>query len=125
MKHYCTICRRIHEGRCKPVFSARSSRADRFRNSREWKRKAAAILDRDYHCCRVCGALGKICTDGLSVHHIVPLSVDFDRRLDEDNLITLCRDHHEQAERGAIHAAKLLRMAGEDFSPGNPPPASL
>lgn len=116
MKRYCTICHKIHEGRCKPEFT-RYSMADRFRNTQVWRRKSAAILDRDYHCCRVCYAGRKVCTSNLSVHHITPLAVDFDRRLDEDNLITLCRFHHEQAERGAIKAADLRKLAGSEFVP--------
>ena len=124
MKHYCTVCRKIHEGRCKPVrrySGVRNSEADKFRNSRAWKRKAAAILDRDYHCCRVCFSGGLICTDGLSIHHIIPLAADFDKRFDDDNLITLCRYHHEQAERRTIPAARLRRLAADEFNPGYPP----
>lgn len=117
MKRYCTVCHKIHEGRrCKPMI-ARNSSADKFRNTQIWRKKSAAILDRDYHCCRVCYAGGKVCTADLSVHHITPLAVDFDRRLDEDNLITLCRYHHEQAERGAIKAAYLRKLACESFQP--------
>lgn len=117
MKRYCTVCHKIHEGRrCKPII-ARNSSADKFRNTQIWRRKSAAILDRDYHCCRVCYAAGDICTSGLSVHHITPLVEDFDRRLDDNNLITLCRYHHEQAERGAIKAADLKKLACESFQP--------
>ena len=127
MKHYCTICHKIHEGRCKlvrSIASVRNSDSDKFRNSRVWKRKAKDVLERDFHCCRVCYAGGLICTDGLSVHHIIPLKVDYDKRLDEDNLITLCRYHHEQAERGTIPAARLRRLAAEGFNPGYPPRVS-
>lgn len=116
MKRYCTICHQIHDGRCKPIFT-RDSNADRFRNTQAWRRKSAAILERDYHCCRVCYAGGKVVTSDLSVHHITPLAVDFDRRLDDENLITLCRYHHEQAERGAIRAADLRALAAADFLP--------
>ena len=125
MKHYCTVCHKIHEGRCKPVRNftggVRNSEADKFRNSRVWKRKAAAILDRDYHCCRVCFSAGLVCSDGLSVHHIIPLAADFEKRLDDDNLITLCRYHHEQAERRTIPVARLRRLAADEFNPGYPP----
>ena len=71
---------------------------------------AAAILERDYHCCRVCAMAGVINSRELSVHHITPIAADYDRRLDEDNLITLCRFHHEQAERGSIKARELRRI---------------
>ena len=124
MKHYCTICRKIHEGRCKPVRQfngVRNSEADRFRNTQAWKRKAAAILERDCHCCRVCFSAGVICSADLSVHHIISLAVDFDKRLDDDNLITLCRYHHEQTERGSIPAAKLRDLVQEGMVWDTPP----
>ena len=47
----------------------------------------------------------------LSVHHIIGLRSDYDKRLDDDNLITLCRLHHEQAERGIVKAARLKELA--------------
>ncbi len=125
MKRYCTVCHKIHEGHCVPLArfnTPRNSAADKFRNSKPWKHKAAAILDRDFHCCRVCASGGVICTRGLSVHHIIPLAADYDKRLDDDNLITLCRYHHEQAERSAIPAARLRRLAAEEFRAEDIPP---
>ncbi len=116
MKHYCTVCHTIHEGRCpKPQYfkRKRNSEADRFRNTQIWKRKSAAVMERDFHCCRVCLQAGIICSRELSVHHIIPIAVDFGRRLDDDNLITLCRFHHEQAERRIIPAARLRSLAME------------
>lgn len=132
MKRYCSICHKIHEGRCaRPRYTnaVRNSQADKFRNTQVWRRKAAEILARDYHCCRVCAHAGIICTEDLSVHHIIPIAKDYDKRLDEDNLITLCRYHHEQAERGTgavcgtIKAAELRKLARQDFAPEDIPPA--
>ena len=127
VKRYCQVCRKIHEGRCERPrqygkYGKRNSAADKFRNSQSWRRKTAVILERDFHCCRLCASAGVICTHDLSVHHIVPLSVDYDKRLDDDNLITLCRLHHEQAERGAVPAALLRRLAAEIFRPEYIPP---
>lgn len=48
---------------------------------------------------------------GLSVHHIVPLSEDYERRLDAGNLITLCRFCHAKAEHGGILRARLFELA--------------
>ena len=79
-------------------------------------------MQRDFNCCRVCANVGVICAQDLSVHHIIPLAVDYERRLDDDNLITLCRYHHEQAERGAIKAAELRRLAASEFLPEDIPP---
>lgn len=113
MKHYCTVCHKIHEGKCsRPIrIRNRNADADKFRNTQSWKHKAAAILERDFHCCRVCLAAGILTNRDLSVHHIIPLNADFDKRLDDDNLITLCRFHHEQAERGIIPRRELLNLA--------------
>uniref|UniRef100_UPI0013DE6288 HNH endonuclease n=1 Tax=Mediterraneibacter glycyrrhizinilyticus TaxID=342942 RepID=UPI0013DE6288 len=52
-------------------------------------------------------------TDNISVHHIVPIAEDWERRLDDENLITLCSKHHEMAERGEIKRKKLLSIAKE------------
>ena len=47
------------------------------------------------------------------MHHIVPLVEDYEKRLDDDNLITLCSRHHEMAEKGDIDRRELLRIAKE------------
>lgn len=89
----------------------RNSEADRFRNTKKWQRKRKQILSRDLCMCRVCFLLeNKITTVSLSVHHIESLSNNFDKRLDDKNLITLCRQHHEKAESGEISADTLRRL---------------
>ena len=91
--------------------SERNSEADRFRNTKKWQRKRKQILRRDLCMCRVCFLLeNKITTGSLSVHHIESLSDNFDKRLDDKNLITLCRLHHEKAESGEISADTLRRL---------------
>ena len=88
--------------------SERNSEADHFRNTKKWQRKRKQILSRDLCMCRVCFLLeNKITTGSLNVHHIEPLSNNFDKRLDDKNLITLCRFHHEKAESGEISADTL------------------
>lgn len=113
----CPRCGKIHKrGECPvPVqrFGSRQTRdsaADKFRNRQVWRRKVAQILDRDMHCCRVCLSAGVINNRELSVHHIIAINADYDKRLDDDNLITLCRLHHEQAERGIVKAARLKEL---------------
>lgn len=114
IKRYCPTCGKIHEGRCKNkcISVERNSQADKFRNTQLWKRTAKAILERDFHCCRVCLAAGILTNRDLSVHHIVPLAEDYERRLDESNLITLCRFCHAKAEHGGISRARLFDLAG-------------
>lgn len=106
------MCGHIHTGHCKPAYyGERNSAADKFRNTQKWKRAAKMIMERDRYCCRMCLLNGILKNCGLSVHHIVPLAEDFEKRLEPDNLITLCRYHHEQAERGMILRKKLLELA--------------
>lgn len=54
---------------------------------------------------------GVLCWDNLEVHHIIPLAEDFDRRLDDENLITLCQAHHKAAERGDVDRDTLFAVA--------------
>ena len=113
MKRYCTICHKIHDGRCKPETRANTAKPEfvKFRSSAAWQNKREAVRRRDLQCCRVCASLGIINNAELSVHHIVPLDSDWELRLDEENLITLCTAHHRQADAGRIPAAQLRRLA--------------
>jgi len=49
-----------------------------------WKKVRQKHLDNN-PCCAACGSCTK-----LEVHHIIPVSVDPSKELDENNLITLC-----------------------------------
>lgn len=117
----CSKCGRIHERGyvCTagvPKSQKRSSQADKFRNTQDWRRKSEAIKKRDMYLCRVCfmkqyNTVLQYTSRKLSVHHIVPLAEDYSRRLDDDNLITLCAYHHELAESGRIPRAYLRDLA--------------
>jgi hypothetical protein len=47
------------------------------------------------------------------VHHNTPLEEDYDRRLDNDNLLTTCDYHHELAERGEITREEIQQIIDE------------
>ena len=120
----CSICGKIHEfsQKCPEKKSRKVSGKieDKFRQSSQWKKKRELVKKRDGYLCRVCLENDELTRDKfnwkkLEVHHIVPLREDYERRLDEDNLITLCRYHHEEAEKGKIKREKLFRLAAEDF----------
>ncbi len=117
MKKACSYCGKIHDRnfRCSkiPKYS-RGNAEDSFRWSYEWKCKRDYIKKRDRYLCRACycglsGTLKRLNNENLSVHHIVPLKADFSKRLDDNNLITLCTVHHEMAEKGEISAETLIR----------------
>lgn len=111
----CGRCGRIHDSKfkCTPPQKYKcDKKVEDFRNSQAWKNKAKEIKNRDKYMCIAClngleGTIVKYNSQNLSVHHIIPISNDFDMRFDNDNLITLCRYHHEQAEKGLIKPDRL------------------
>ena len=115
----CKYCGKIHPEKyqcpMKPKRSRMHDYSDRavwkFRHGEGWKQKAIDIKERDHWMCQWCLKQNKIITKDLSVHHIVPLEEDMELRLDDDNLITLCRACHEQAEKGSITRAELKEVA--------------
>ena len=82
----------------------------RFRSTQKWRDKRGEVKQRDHYMCRVCLDQSHINCGYLEVHHIVSLHDDFSRRLDGSNLISLCREHHEQAEKGQLTAAYLHKL---------------
>lgn len=71
----------------------------------------AGVVRRDRHCMRPI-ELGW-CGGGLDVHHVVSRARDKTLALDPDNLITLCRRHHDWCHDHPLEATKLglLRSA--------------
>lgn len=124
MRKSCKYCGRSHEYsevcpkkiryRNKYESKPRVSLADRFRNSRIWREKRSEIQRRDLYICRYCFCMEKkIHTSDLAVHHIIPIEKNYDLRLDNGNLITLCRLHHEQAEKGLIKPDILQNLLAQ------------
>ncbi|MDO5548321.1 MAG: HNH endonuclease [Eubacteriales bacterium] len=120
MLRSCPYCGRIHDTRevCGQKLAHQRQRyrcsnpearteEQRFRSSQAWRRKSEEIRERDRYVCQACirnlnGTRRRLEYENISVHHAVPLHVDYSRRLDNDNLITLCSVHHELAERGEL-----------------------
>ena len=117
MKRSCPYCGLMHDqgAACskkpKPAYGKHKSKAGDFRKKNIWTRKSKEIRDRDLYCCRYCLSQNIITTRDLSVHHIVPINEDERLKLENDNLITLCNEHHEQAEQGEISRETLRELA--------------
>lgn len=124
----CKYCGRIHTHsevcQHKPQSSyIRDKEIQRFRNSKAWRDKRDQIKERDRHLCQAClnnlpHTLRRINSSKLSVHHISPLKRSWALRLEDDNLITLCDVHHEQAEKGAISATELRQLIQKSKADG-------
>ena len=112
----CRYCNSIHdssyecEKKPKPEYKKNCTYIDRFRSSRAWRKKAEAIKRRDKYLCVYSLSKGIVETHDLEVHHIVPIKEDWNKRLDDSNLITLTRLVHEQAEDGTISREELLKV---------------
>ncbi|MCP8969713.1 HNH endonuclease [Ectobacillus ponti] len=122
MLRSCSYCGRIHDSKyqCpqKPKRFKERDEVHRFRTLQVWIKKRNYIRQRDTHLCQVCtrqlyDTHTQYTYDDIQVHHIVPLREDWERRLDEDNLLCLCRPHHEAAEAGGIPRAVLFAIATE------------
>lgn len=119
----CKYCGRIHAknydcGR-KPVYKKTTGgKGYYFRKSDAWTQKSLEIRERDGNLCQICvrklyNTLRQFNYDTLSVHHIVPVNEEYDKRLDNDNLLTLCRMHHEMCEDGIISRTEQIEIARE------------
>lgn len=113
----CAYCGRIHDSKhdCgrKPKRIKQPTTHDRFRWSQAWQKKREEIKQRDLFLCQICRINGRYVSEPLEVHHIIPLADDYDTRLDNDNLITLCSRCHEQAEAGDLARAYLRRLVNQ------------
>ncbi len=114
----CPRCGGLHgvgEKCYKNALPKKETAADRFRQTARWKRKAEDIKARDLFLCQYCKEHGQYEYRNLSVHHITPIAEDFDRRLDDENLVTLCDLHHKQAESGEIPKKELYEIVGRYY----------
>lgn len=125
----CSYCGRIHDSKswCKQKRDAeqrrwknrKSKRAVDFRNTNAWKNKREDVKRRHNYMCVCCthnlkGTLDVLNTEDLSVHHITPIEEDYDLRLDDTNLITVCGMHHEMCEAGKI-GREVQRQLAEEY----------
>lgn len=118
MLRSCKYCGKIHDSKhiCpnKPIRKRyKKTEEDKFRNTQAWKKKRNNIKERDKGLCQVCmrklyNTLKQYNYRDIEVHHIIPLRENYELRLEEDNLISLCKYHHELAEKGEI-PRELLR----------------
>lgn len=130
----CKYCGGIHESNyvcdLKPKRKDYTERSeiDKFRSTRKWTNKSLSIKKRDMNLCQVCirkiyNTISTYNYINLQVHHIIPIHEDWEKRLEDDNLITLCSYHHKLAENGKINRAELLNIVREQEN--NIPPVLI
>lgn len=121
----CKYCMRIHDSKydCgkKPKRTKKRGENEKFRSSIVWQRKVNEIRERDLNLCQVCfrklyDTSDQFTYDNIEVHHAISLERNFNKRLDNDNLLCVCGHHHEMAERGEIPREVILRIINEQES---------
>lgn len=122
----CRYCGKIHldnivcSKKPKDIRKKKRSEADRFRGLQIWKKKRAEIKERDNFICQLCyrnlynTVDSRINYKGnIQVHHIEDINSNWDKRLDNNNLLCLCKYHHEMADNKEIDKIELLVIAKE------------
>jgi 5-methylcytosine-specific restriction enzyme A len=122
MKVSCKYCGGIHDRgyvcSSKPVRVKAKTHIDKFRSTYLWTKKSKEIRQRDKHLCQVCirniyDTTKQYTFDNLGVHHVYPVHSHWDKRLDNDNLLTVCEMHHKQCETGEIPLYAQLKIVSE------------
>ena len=102
-----------HRPKAKPK---ESTEQRRFRNSQAWIKKSTEVKQKAKYLCEVClegtyNTINLLTYKDLETHHIEPIGENFDRRLDNYNLIVLCQQHHKMSEKGDIPRDYLFKLA--------------
>ena len=122
MLRACPYCQKIHDSKyicsMKPKKFKKNTKIDKFRNSTAWRKKREEIRERDNNLCQACvrnlqETKIKYNSIDLSVHHAISIEDDYNKRLDEDNLLTLCTIHHKLAEKNKISYKTIKKIIDE------------
>lgn len=121
MKTRCNRCRKLTDygntycKECQVIISSKRNR-ERTKNlaieattkNSIWKSLRKQILRRDNNCCVLCFKRGYITYKTLQVHHIVKRVDDESLIYEPTNLVTLCRNCHEEVEKMSVKQQKKL-----------------
>lgn len=123
----CKYCGRVHDSKydcgSRPArIYKRNSAADRFRYTVAWQQKREEIKTRDNYMCQICfrnlfGTKKQLNYENISVHHAKKLEENFEKRLDNDNLLTVCEYHHKLCDKNEIPYDVVERIITEQNHP--------
>lgn len=118
----CQYCGRIHNSGyiCpyKPIRKSKITEADKFRWTSLWQKKREEIKQRDLYLCQICirelyDTVVKYNTEELEVHHNIPINEDYNKRLNNYNLLTVCDMHHKMCDNGKIPREEVQQIIDE------------
>lgn len=100
---YCDEHKEFGEQKIKEANKIRYADYDKTRDPKlvafyhgvKWKRLRESVLSRDNYLCQDCLASNRL-VGAEEVHHIIEVKEDWNKRYDEDNLISLCKSCHRK-----------------------------
>lgn len=121
MKKSCVYCGKIHDRsfNCpsKPKRFTGGTDEAKERSKAIWQKKRTEIKERDLYVCQACirgyDREAIINAKNIEIHHIIKIKADKSLWLENSNLISLCRRHHEMAENNQISEEILRKWATE------------
>lgn len=81
---------------------------DKFYQSKEWQLLRNQKWVASDGLCEMCRAKG-IIKSAKEIHHVVPIEVDWSKRLEYENLIALCSDCHNAQHERVSSLQKFLK----------------
>lgn len=98
---YCEECQPIKDEQREQFKAKRTSKYNKQRDpkykqfymTREWQILRSLKLQQTGYLCEECKTEG-LMAPAEDVHHVIPISMDWDKRLDINNLKCLCVKHH-------------------------------
>lgn len=110
---YCSDCEAKFKKDRKSYTTERVKEADKFTKTSIWQSLRKEIIRRDGGVCKLCYLRGRIEYRKLQVHHIVKRVDDPSLVYERDNLVTLCRECHEEVEKLSPSKQRaLLKLNG-------------
>ena len=108
----CSRCGKIHSTKykCNVGRTYTGGKERNLRSSYAWTRKSKEIREKALYLCEVCKDRGILTHKGLEVHHIIKVREDVGLYLENSNLICLCKEHHEDAEKGLLSKEYLFEL---------------
>ena len=109
----CSRCGKLHDYNYKCTVGRKNKidEESKLRNKNKWHKKSEEIREASNYLCEVCRAEGIYNYKNIEIHHIEKLRERPDLLLDNYNLICLCKEHHEEADKGKIDKDYLLKLA--------------
>lgn len=110
-------CGAIVDRRCLKCYPLTHNKTTKQRGyDSRWQRLSSRVRD-EQPLCPLCLEDG-IAKAGRHRHHIIAIHQDERLRLDSDNVVNLCIEHHEACEGNVELGLKAKRLALEQMSPG-------